>query len=627
MSNKDLAQGIKDIRKHVDLLGEQSHNSSVDQGPILDEALEELRTSLEELLVAEEELRTQNEKLVQIGSEVDRERQRYHDLFESAPDSYIVTSGEGVILEANQAAAHLFSVVQKYLVGKPLATYIYQGDLSEFRGKLVELSRSRRASTKEIELRVISRKGAVHDVAMVVAPVFDHHDEPVAFRWLLRNITERKRIEHEIRTLNAELERRVAERTRELEAANRAKDDLLAREQQARHEAEVANHSKDEFLATLSHELRTPLNAILGWIHILRSQNVDSGRMTHGLEVIERNARSQAQIVEDILEVSRIVTGNLELQKEPLSLKPVLEAAIDSVQHLAEAKRINIVSSTDHEVGFVSGDPNRLQQVASNLLTNAIKFTPSGGEIRVRLDRAGDSAQFSVSDTGAGIEQDFLPHIFERFRQADSASRRKYGGLGLGLSIVQHIIRMHGGKVRATSEGKGEGATFTVELPLISIAWPATEKILPSQPDDRSSPKSDEPDLNGIWVIMIDDEPDAREMVKMVLEQWGAKVSAMETVSEVIDALAGEPGGRRPDVLVADIAMPNEDGYDLIRKVRKLGPKKGGAIPAIALTAYAAAEDRLRVLAEGYQMHVAKPVSLFDLAAVVSRLGRNDNRA
>jgi PAS domain S-box-containing protein len=381
MGTKDLFQGIEAMRKHVEALSDESRHSPANQQDRLEESLEELRTSIEELQVAEEELRVQNGALLESRVEIEAERQRYQDLFDFAPDGYIVTTAAGTIVEANYATAQMLHVNQKFLIGKPFFNFIEEADRSELRAKLNLFSQSKVTEPEEIEIPIRARGGEIRQIAVSLAPVYGQGKKLEALRWILRDITQRKQAEDEIRRLNAQLELRVAERTAQLEAANRAKDELLAREQQARAEAEAANKSKDEFLAMLSHELRTPINAIHGWVHILRTQDITAEKRANAFEVIDRNAKAQARIVEDILEVSRIITGNLHMEKTAVSLNQIIEGALESVQHSAEEKQIKITSSIQPEVGIIAGDPNRLQQVVLNLLSNAIKFTPSGGKV------------------------------------------------------------------------------------------------------------------------------------------------------------------------------------------------------------------------------------------------------
>jgi signal transduction histidine kinase len=376
--------------------------------------------------------------------------------------------------------------------------------------------------------------------------------------------------------------------------------------------AQEANRAKDEFLATLSHELRTPLHAMLGWTGMLRRGTMDSAERNRAIEVIERNTRLQAQLIEDLLDVSRIVTGKLRLDVRPLDLPPVIEAALDSVRVAAAAKAIRIETALDPDVGPVSGDADRLQQVVWNLCSNAIKFTPREGRVSVRLDAAGDHARIQVSDTGTGISPAFLPHLFERFRQADSTATRAHGGLGIGLALVRHLVELHGGRVRAESAGEGQGATFTVELPLLAtMATPAALRA------ERTPATDGLPALDGVRVLVVDDELDARELVTAVLERCGAVVELAASAAEAEAALERSA----PDVIVSDVGLPGEDGYALVRKLRALDGERAG-IPAIALTAYAHPADRTRALLAGFQMHLAKPIEPEELAAVVANLAR-----
>ncbi|HEY3065333.1 MAG TPA: PAS domain-containing protein [Methylomirabilota bacterium] len=376
--------------------------------------------------------------------------------------------------------------------------------------------------------------------------------------------------------------------------------------------AQEANRAKDEFLATLSHELRTPLHAMLGWTGILRRATMDSAEHNRAIEVIERNTRLQAQLIEDLLDVSRIVTGKLRLDVRPLDLPPVIEAALDSVRVAAAAKAIRIETALDTDVGPVSGDADRLQQVVWNLLSNAIKFTPRDGRVSVSLEGIGDHARISVSDTGVGISPAFLPHLFERFRQADSTATRTHGGLGIGLALVRHLVELHGGRVRAESAGEGQGATFTVELPLL----PTT--TTPAALRSELTPAAEGlPALDGVRVLVVDDEADARELVTAVLERCGAIVEPAASAAEAEAALERST----PDVVVSDVGLPGEDGYALVRKLRSLDGERAG-IPAVALTAYAHPADRTRALLAGFQMHLAKPIEPEELAAVVANLAR-----
>jgi signal transduction histidine kinase/ActR/RegA family two-component response regulator len=404
---------------------------------------------------------------------------------------------------------------------------------------------------------------------------------------------------------------------------------LLARERNARKEAETANRTKDEFLATVSHELRTPLNAISGWVQILRKKEFDPAFIANGLEIIERNVKIQVKIIEDILDVSRIVTGKLSLNVTTVDLGPIIEAALESVRLAADAKGIKISRTLDARAGSVSGDPGRLQQVIWNLVSNAIKFTPKGGAIDVRLFRVDSQAEIRVSDNGKGISPEFLPYVFERFRQADSTSARQHSGLGLGLAIVRHLVEMHGGTVHASSEGEGKGATFIVRIPFTAVrvmkessrqAEQRKGNAEGSQVIERDgSPADDAAQLSGLRLLIVDDEPDAREMLQVMLGQYGIQVKTSASVQEALELLERW----KPDVLISDVGMPNEDGYALILRVRALGHDRGGNIPAIALTGYSRLEDRSQLLAAGYQMHLSKPVELARLVnAIMSLSGR-----
>ncbi len=396
---------------------------------------------------------------------------------------------------------------------------------------------------------------------------------------------------------------------------------LLESEQQARQEAESTNRIKDEFLATLSHELRTPLNAILGWAHMLRAGQLDESDTVRALETIERNARAQVQLIEDLLDVSRIITGKLRLEVRPLELAEIIQAAVDTVRPAADAKSIRIQMLLDPHAGPVSGDSDRLQQVVWNLLTNAVKFTPKGGRVQVRLERVNSHVEIAVSDTGQGIDAEFLPHIFDRFRQADQTSTRAYGGLGLGLSIVHHLVDLHGGTIDVQSAGKEQGSTFVLHLPCMAVIHNAEtlERRHPTAGSTHAINNKDfgcPPQLSDLRVLIVDDEPDTRDLLRTVLEGCDSVVMVAASVIEAFEVFTDW----KPDVLVSDIGMPQEDGYSLIRKVRAWEQQHGGRVPAIALTAYARVEDRVHVLQAGFQVHVPKPIEPAELLAVVASL-------
>jgi PAS domain S-box-containing protein len=403
-----------------------------------------------------------------------------------------------------------------------------------------------------------------------------------------------------------------------LDLTESKKTEALLRQQAA--ELAQANRLKDEFLATVSHELRTPLNAILGWSTMLRSKQLDESTRNRAIETIERNARSQNQLINDLLDVSRIITGKLRLNVRPVVLVSVIEAAIDSIRPAADAKNIRLQSLLDPAAGPVSGDPDRLQQVFWNLLSNAVKFTPKGGRVQIRLERINSHVEVTVSDTGQGISPEFLPYVFERLQQADSSTTRTHSGLGLGLAIVRHLVELHGGSVHASSAGEGMGASFMVNLPVTIFRPEATdiERVHPTVSD--TAPLLDAPRLDGVKVLIVDDEVDARDLLATLLRQSGAEVMTAVSVQEAFVLITQSMPNEKFDVLVSDIGMPGEDGYLFIRQVRALAPDQGGRIPAIALTAYARTEDRIKALASGFQSHVPKPVEPAEFIAVVANL-------
>lgn len=739
------------------------------QQQLLMVASQELQSAMEELHVAQTELLQQNQELVEIREAVEAERLRYQELFEFAPDGYLVTDVNGTIQEANRAAVMMLNIESRFLVGKPLSIFIAQPERCRFYALLTQLSHVDRIQEWEVGLE--PRKGTPLEAALSVTPVHDKEGKRMALRWLLHDITDRKRAEEQRRLLAYEqaareaaeahgkrstflaeasrvlassldyqttlrrvaqlavptladwcfidiIENNLADRGEPVVAASEpvkealllklrrryplpfnadndtarvlqtgepelvseipdsfllsvAQDEehlswlrqfkaksymvvpLTARRrklgtmtfvssQPERHysrvdlmiavelaqrcaiaidnarlyqDAQEANRIKDEFLAIVSHELRTPLNAILGWVNILRNRKVNESLTTRALETIERNAKSQTKLIEDILDISRIIRGNIRLNTAPVHLASLIHAVIENVRPTAEIKAIQIKSSFDPSVSLVMGDKERLQQIVWNLLSNAVKFTPEKGCVEVRLEQVNSTAQFVVKDTGKGINIGFLPYVFDRFRQADSTTTRPHGGLGLGLAIVRQLVEMHNGMVYAASEGEGKGATFTVQLPVIEAVQEAAT--------EENASVANIPTLEGLRVLVVDDSVDTLDLIAFILEQYKAQVRTATSVDEALHAIAQI----KPDILISDIGMPDQDGYALIRQVRTLEADEERHIPAVALTAFAREEERSLILNSGFQMHIPKPVEPTELVAVVANMaGRNHSQ-
>jgi PAS domain S-box-containing protein len=446
---------------------------------------------------------------------------------------------------------------------------------------------------------VISRSGEV------IGGLFFGHSDVGVFteqaEWLIVGIAGHAAIAIDNARLYNDVKRLADER-----------ESLLRSERAAREETQRISLMKDEFLANLSHELRTPLNAILGWSQVLASDKATEADLKQGMDTIQRNAREQARLIEDLLDVSRIVSGKVRLDVQETDLSVVVQQAVDSVRPSAEAKGIRLRQIIDPSICSVSGDPSRLQQVVWNLLSNAVKFTPKGGKVDVILQRVNSHIEIGVSDSGIGIEAEFLPHLFERFRQADSSTTRAHSGLGLGLSIVKQLVELHGGTVSAQSRGENLGATFIVSLPLITVRSDASREH-PTTPSAVALP-AEHIDISGVHVLVVDDEADARELVKRVLAHYGADVRVAGSAQQALELLKSY----RPDVIISDIGMPYMDGYDFIRRVREMAPFAGTRLPAIALTAFARSIDRTKAIMAGYQMHMAKPIEPQELVATVA---------
>jgi PAS domain S-box-containing protein len=509
----------------------------------------------------------------------------------SSDDAIISKDLNGVVQSWNESAERIFGYTAAEMVGRPIAILVPADRPNEEPEILQRLRRGDRVD--HFQTVRVRKDGRRIDVSVTISPVKDTTGRIVGASKVARDITQFKRV--------------MAERQQ-----------LLESEQAARREAERVNRVKDEFLATLGHELRTPLNAILGWAQILRTGADDPKELAEGLETIERNARAQNQLIEELLDMSRIVSGKMRLDVQRVDLPQVIGDVVQATRPAANAKGIRLSQLCDPKAGPVTGDPARLQQVVWNLVANAVKFTPRGGSVQVFLQRVSSHLEITVSDTGQGIKPEFLPHLFQRFNQADGSTTRHHGGLGLGLAIARHLVELHGGTIRATSPGEGAGATFTVTLPITVVFDDRSDDDVPHPTAAQAQPSAPpyRVDLAGLKVLVVDDEPDARALVRRVLESNHARVYIAESAADGFDLLRSE----RPDLLLSDIGMPGEDGYSLIARVRQLAPDEGGNTPAVALTAFARSEDRRRALIAGFQMHLPKPVEPAELLAAVASI-------
>ncbi len=519
----------------------------------------------------------------------------------SIGDAVITTDVEGRVTFLNRVAESLTGWTQDEAMGRLLPD-IFQ-ILNEESRQPVENPALRTLSAGDIvglanHTILIAKDGTECPIDDSAAPIRNEQGEVVGTVLIFRDISERKRMELE-------------------------RERLLAAAQAAQKQAEQANRLKDEFLATASHELRTPLTAVVGWSRMLRTGKLDAENSARALESIERNATLQTKLIDDLLDVSRIITGKLTLDRRPLEIAHVVSDAVNTVRPAADAKNIAIETSFDAEAEPVLGDANRLQQVLWNLLSNAVKFTPKNGRIKVALQRVNSEVQVSVGDSGEGISSEFLPYVFDRFSQGDGKSTRSHTGLGLGLAIVRQLVELHGGTVKAHSDGPGRGATFKLRLPVLSLNLVPGSKPALSDSTLTGARVTDgliiecPPRLDGVRVLVVDDDPDTRQMLKAVLSECHADVITASSAAEAIKEIEHQ----KPDVLVSDLGMPEQDGYELIKQVRKTESADNAArVPALALTAYAKAEDRVRALAGGYQVHLAKPVEPAEFVLVVANL-------
>jgi PAS domain S-box-containing protein len=520
---------------------------------------------------------------------------RFKAIITSSDDAIVSKDLNGIVQSWNAAAERIFGYTASEMIGHSITKLFPPDRLDEEPKILEQLRRGQRVDHFETVRR--RKDGQLLDVSVTISPIKDPTGRVIGVSKVARDITALKRAERE-------------------------REQLLERERAARQEAERVSRLKDEFLATLSHELRTPLNAILGWTSLLRSRGSDhSDDLEQGLEIIERNARAQSQLIEELLDMSRIINGKMRLDVQPIDLQALVADAVESVRPAADARGVRLIKVLDPRGGPITGDPARLQQVLWNLLTNAVKFTPRNGKVQVYLRRVNSHVDITITDTGQGIAPEFVPHLFTRFSQADTSMARRHGGLGLGLALVKSLVELHGGTVKASSPGVGQGATFVVSLPLTVVHAEAADSQLTPAPSAMADHEL--PDLCGFHVLVVDDEADARFLIQRVLEKCHATVTLAADVRQALNGVREH----RPDMIVTDIGMPDEDGYDLLAQLRQLPDAEGGDIPAVALTAFARSEDRRRALMAGFQMHLSKPVETPELLAVVANVCAARRRA
>jgi len=529
-----------------------------------------------------------------------REREAWlKTVMSSIGDAVITTDLQERVTLINPVAQEMLGWTEAEAEGRPLTEVfriINDQTRQSSESPVLRVLREGSSAVLASNALLVARDARETPVDGSAAPIKDEHGNIIGVVLTFRDVAERKRME-------------------------RARERLLVYEQEARREAEVArrraeeaSRAKDEFLATVSHELRTPLNHMLGWITMLRSGKLQSEKTQKAFDTIERNVRAQGRLIDDLLDVSRIISGKLLIEPSRIEIAKVVEAAAESIGPTAEEKGINFKTTLAPEAGMVLGDPDRLQQAVWNLLSNAVKFTPEGGNVELRLTRVNSQIEIAVIDDGQGISPDFLPHVFDRFRQQDATTARQHGGLGLGLAIVRHLAELHGGSARVESEGEGRGATFTITLPVAADLAPPPGKA--RQSSIISESYTNLPSLDGVRILLVDDLAEARELITFALVNKGAEVRTADSATEGLSVL----GEWRPDVILSDIAMPSEDGYAFIRKVRKMSEEKGGKIPAAALTAYVGSKERLKSLDAGYQAYITKPVEWSELIMIVASL-------
>jgi PAS domain S-box-containing protein len=528
-----------------------------------------------------------------VEEELRRREEELRSLFDLSAIGMAKVSSEGRYLRVNRKYCQMLGYSEQELLNLTLYDVTHPEDRE---ASAVKMNSSFTGGPEEysIEKRYVRKDGEIMWALVNWTIVRDVEGHPLLSVANIQDITARKQAEAE-------------------------REELLIRERAARETAEAATRSKDEFLAVVSHELRSPLNAILGYAALLRYGRMDAEEFKHAVEVIERSGKAQAHLIDDLLDTARIISGKLRLVVGPVDPASVIEESVQTIRPAAEAKGVSLGADLPSEIGQITGDPARLQQIVWNLLSNAIKFTPQGGRIEARLERVDPHIRITVSDTGKGISDDFMPYVFDRFHQSDTSSVRRHGGLGLGLSLAKYLVELHGGTIEAESAGEGQGATFKVTLPVRAVASPIGE-------GDGAPAAKSSGELAGVRALVVDDEDDARELLKSALENYGADVIAVSSAAEAYELITETPPPERPDVMVADIGMPEEDGYSLIRRLREWEDAHGAYTPAVALTAYGRVEDRVSALKAGFQMHVAKPVDPDELAIVILSFVKPQNR-